>query len=249
MNVDVLAVQEVEDLDTLRHFNREYLNGMYRYTVLVEGNDPRLIDVGVLSKFPIGGITSWNYKVHPDDPGEKVFGRDMVQVQILNHSRSKKLFTIFNNHLKSHYVDFREEPIVAKQLNNLRRSRQAQMIAEIVKDQTRPNSRFIILGDMNDPVNSQHLQGFIGDDELNLVNALANPIETRPPKKDNPPPSSAAWSYRIKLSGKPARYDLYDQIWLSPSLAKKQTGAWIDRRKRHGGDGSDHDLCWIKLRL
>ena len=108
MNVDVLAVQEVEDLDTLRHFNREYLNGMYRYTVLVEGNDPRLIDVGVLSKFPIGGITSWNYKVHPDDPGKKVFGRDMLQVQILNHSRSKKLFTIFNNHLKSHYVDCKQ---------------------------------------------------------------------------------------------------------------------------------------------
>lgn len=79
MNVDVLAVQEVEDLDTFQHFNREYLNGMYKYTVLVEGNDPRLIDVGVLSKFPIGGITSWKYKDHPDDPGKKVFGRDLFR--------------------------------------------------------------------------------------------------------------------------------------------------------------------------
>ena len=30
---------------------------------------------------------------------------------------------------------------------------------------------------------------------------------------------------------------------------QKQTGAWIDRRERHGGDGSDHDPCWIKLRM
>ena len=117
------------------------------------------------------------------------------------------------------------------------------MITEIVKEQTRPNSRFIVLGDINDPVNSQYLQGFIGDDELNLVNALTNPIETRHPNPDSPPPTSAAWTYRIKLSGKPAWYDLYDQIWLSSSLAKKQTGAWVDRRKRHGGDGSDHDPC------
>ena len=142
-----------------------------------------------------------------------------------------------------------QDQIDAKKSNNLRRSRQAQMIAEIVKKETRPDSHFIILGDMNDPVNSQSLQGFTGDEELDLVNALANPIETRPPKKDDPLPSSTAWSYRIKLSGEPAKYDLYDQIWLSSSLAKKQTGAWIDRRKRHGGDGSDHDPCWIELRI
>ena len=96
MNVDVLAIQEVEDLDTLHQFNREYLDWMYRYIVLIEGNDPRLIDVGILSKLPIGGITSWQHAVHPDDPARRVFGRDLLEVEIFTPSRSRKLFTLFN---------------------------------------------------------------------------------------------------------------------------------------------------------
>ncbi len=114
MDVDILSVQEVEDIDTLHQFNRTTLNGMYPHVVLVEGNDPRLIDVGVLSKLPLGGITSWQRAVHPDEPGQTVFGRDLLEVQILNNTRSKILFTIFNNHLKSHFVDFREEQLTGE---------------------------------------------------------------------------------------------------------------------------------------
>ena len=249
IDIDVLAVQEVEDIDTLRQFDREHLDWMYPYTVLVEGNDPRLIDLGVLSKLPIDGITSWQHKVHPNDPTQRVFGRDLLEVEILNPSRSKKLFTIFNNHLKSHFVDFREEdPVAAEKSNNERRTRQADMVAEIVKAQTRPDSYFIVLGDMNDPPDSPCLQPFAGEPALQLTNALLNPKETRSPKRDTPPPSSAAWTHRYKPRGKPAQYELYDQIWLSPALAAKQTEAWIDRRKRHTGDGSDHDPAWIKIR-
>lgn len=84
-------------------------------------------------------------------PDTLVFGRDLLQVEIQNRSRSKTLFTLFNNHLKSHYVDFRTNPAIAKQRNDARRTRQAEVVAEIVKAETRPDSRFIILGDMNDP--------------------------------------------------------------------------------------------------
>jgi len=250
MNVDVLAIQEVEDLDTLREFNREYLGQhSYRDCVLVEGNDPRLIDVGVLSKLPIGGVTSWKHSVHPSDPNRTVFGRDLLEVEILDSSRSRTLFKIFNNHLKSHYVGPGRERARGRRLNNQRRTRQAEMVAEIVKARTRPNSSFIVLGDMNDPPNSPCLQPFVGDQQLQLTNALSNPRETRPPKPDTPPPVSTAWTHRYKPSGQPAEYELYDQIWLSTALATKQTEAWIDRRKLHKGDGSDHDPAWVKLDL
>ena len=249
MNVDVLAIQEVEDIDTLHQFNREYLGWMYQYCVLVEGNDPRLIDVGLLSKLPVGGITSWQAAVHPDDPTRAVFGRDLLEVEIMSPSRSRKLFTIFNNHLKSHYIDFREDPVVGERSNNQRRTRQAEMIAEIVKAQTRPKSSFIILGDMNDSPNSCCLEPFVEDSELQLTNALSNPRETRPAKRDTPSPPSTAWTHRYKRPGHAAEYQLYDQIWLSPALAHKQKGVWIDRRTRHSGDGSDHDPAWIELSL
>jgi len=69
MDLDVLAVQEVEDIDTLNLFNRDYLQDQkYDHVALIEGNDPRRIDVGILSKYPLGGITSWQRAVHPDDP-------------------------------------------------------------------------------------------------------------------------------------------------------------------------------------
>ena len=90
MDVDVLAVQEVEDIDTLRYFAAEELRGMYRYRVLIEGNDPRLIDLGLLSRLPIGAVTSWQQAVHPEAPDNLVFSRDMLEVEILNPGRTRR---------------------------------------------------------------------------------------------------------------------------------------------------------------
>ena len=66
MQADVLAVQEVEHIEILRQFNRDYLNSMYAHIALVEGNDQRLIDVGILSKLQIGTILSHQAAVHQD---------------------------------------------------------------------------------------------------------------------------------------------------------------------------------------
>jgi endonuclease/exonuclease/phosphatase family metal-dependent hydrolase len=249
MDVDVLAVQEVEDIDTLKRFNIECLGRMYDYQVLIEGNDERLIDLGVLSKYPIGSITSWKEAVHTADPGIPVFGRDLLELEIWNTTRRRNLFTLYNNNLKSHFVPYNQDPVQGALLANQRRQKQAEVIAQIVEARMRPNSSYIILGDMNDPPNSQWLDLFVSSSALNLQNALTNPVETRPPKADNPMPASSAWTHRYKPSGQPAQYELYDQIWLSPALANKQTGQWVDRRKNHGGDGSDHDPAWIELDL
>jgi hypothetical protein len=67
MDLDVLAAQEVEDIDTLRFFTAQRLAGGYRFLVLVEGNDPRLIDPAVLAKLPIGAVTSWQHAIQPED--------------------------------------------------------------------------------------------------------------------------------------------------------------------------------------
>ncbi|OGI63811.1 MAG: hypothetical protein A2W18_09070 [Candidatus Muproteobacteria bacterium RBG_16_60_9] len=249
INVDVLAVQEVEDIDTLRQFNRERLGGMYPQVLLIEGNDPRLIDVGVLSRYPIGGFTSWQRATHPSAPEDLVFGRDVIEVEILNARRSERLFTLFNTHLKSNFVDFREDAAAAHAAANERRRRQAETVARIIKARTRPDSRYVLAGDMNDAPTSEFLRGFAQDTGLKLVNGLAAPQETRPAKPDNPMPASTAWTHRFKPANQPASYELYDQLWLSPALAPKQTAAWIDRRSKHSGDGSDHDPAWVELDL
>jgi len=245
MDLDVIALQEVEDIGTLKRFVIDNLGSLYPHAVLVQGNDPRLIDVAVLSKLPLGAVTSWQRAVHPLDPTEAVFGRDLLQVEILNPSRSRRLFTLFNTHLRSHFLSPGETAADA----DGRRQRQAELAAKIIEAQIRPNSSYVVVCDMNDPPSSQFLAPLVASPALRLVNGLANPAETRSAPADTPPPPAVAWTHRFKPSGQPAEYELFDQVWLSPTLAPRQTGSFIDRRTRRTGDGSDHDPAWVVLDL
>jgi len=247
--VDVWAVQEVEDIDTLRFFAATELAGQYPHVVLIEGNDPRLIDLAVVSRLPLGAVTSWQHAVHPQAPTERVFGRDLLEVEVLNPPRTQRLFTLFNNHLKSHFVPFNEDQVAGATAANRRRQHQAEMITEIVAARTRPNSRYVITGDMNDPPTSPWLEPLTASSTLQLSDALAAAVETRPAKHDNPPPPSTAWTHRFKESGQPARYELFDHLWLSPALADRHEGAWIMRRRTHAGEGSDHDPALVQLSI
>jgi len=179
-----------------------------------------------------------------------VFSRDLLEVDILHPANGSRLFSVFNNHLKSQFVPFDQDPVAGKEANDTRRRRQAETVERLVAARTRPDSRYLVLGDMNDSPDAAPLAAITSSAQLGLVNGLAQPTETRPPKADNPPPpASGAWTHRFKEAGQPARYELFDQIWLSPSLAARQTGAFIDRRTKHGGDGSDHDPAWVTLQF
>lgn len=250
MDLDVLAVQEVEDIDTLRFFVSQSLGRAYRFLSLIEGNDPRLIDLAVLSKFPMGAVTSWQHAPHPEKPGERVFSRDLLEVEILDpRDPDRHLLTVFNNHLKSQFVDHTVDPVEGKIANDHLRTLQAEAIARILAARTRPDGRFVLLGDMNDVPDAPTLAALAAPSpQLTLKQALEHPEETRPPKADvPPPPPSGSWTHRFKESGQPARYELFDQIWLSSSLVPRHKSSHIDRRTRHAGDGSDHDPAWVVL--
>ncbi len=247
MDLDVLALQEVEDLPTLESFNSTDLDSLYPYRVLVEGNDKRLIDVALLSKLPIGAVTSWRFATHKSEPDNPVFSRDLLEVEIFDAKRRKKLFTLFNTHLKSQYLAPNENPVTGKERADLTRTRQAETAVRIVAARTRSNNPFLLLGDMNDSPTSATLACIATGGEIGWVDGLTNPQETRPAPVDNPPPASSAWTHRFKEAGKPARYELFDQIWLSPVLSARQTGAWINRRVNLTGEGSDHDAAWVEV--
>jgi endonuclease/exonuclease/phosphatase family metal-dependent hydrolase len=247
MNADVLAVQEVEDIDTLRAFARDDLNGLYPYQILVEGNDDRLIDLGLLSKLPIGAITSWKEAIHETVPERPVFSRDMLQVEILDPISRQVVLTVFNHHLKSHFVPANENPVAGAEKANKGRQRQCEVARDIIAARMASGGKVAVVGDMNDPPDSNWLAPMFGPFGLGLVNALADPNETRPAKADNPPPATRAWTHRFKEDGQPAKYEMYDQIWVSPGVTVVE--AWIDRRTKHSGDGSDHDPAWVQIEV
>jgi endonuclease/exonuclease/phosphatase family metal-dependent hydrolase len=125
------------------------------------------------------------------------------------------------------------------------------MVSTIIGARQQPNSRFILAGDMNDPPDSAPLKSMRTVEGRKLFDALVDPTETRPAKKEasGHDPQSAAWTHRFKPSGRPPRHELYDHIWLSAVLRDRVGGAFIDRRSTHGGDGSDHDPAWVELSL
>ena len=253
MDVDVLAVQEVEHIEILRGFNRDHLGGLYPHVALIEGNDPRMIDVGVLSKLPLGPIVSHQAAVHPDTPDYPVFGRDLLGVRILD-ARGDKLLTLYNTHLKSHFVPAGEDPVAGAARANARRRQQAEVIARILSAEERRGAKFVLAGDMNDPPDSADLVPMLVVDGDPLHNGLAAAVETRAAKPETkgqgPGPASTVWTHRFNPPGAaPPVYELFDHIWLSRALVPCLRSAHIDRRMKHGGDGSDHDPAWVVLDL
>jgi endonuclease/exonuclease/phosphatase family metal-dependent hydrolase len=243
IDVDVLALQEVENIEALEEFVEEQALRDYRHRVLVEGNDERLIDVALLSKLPLGAVTSWRQRTYRNRAGERpIFSRDLLEVEILDERRRRVLFTLLNNHLKSKLA--RSEDEVRE--GNLRRQRQVETIAAIAEER-RLGHRLVVLGDMNDTPVSRPLRGLR---DLGLVDALTDPDESGGPyPPDDPtPPQTKAWTHRFRAEGR-TDYELFDQIWLTTDLARRQTGAWIHRRTRRGGDASDHDPPYVSLRL
>lgn len=249
MDLDVVALQEVEDLPTLHHFVRDNLGGRYPFRVLIEGRDPRLIDVAVISKLPFGGITSWQFSPHPDDPdGRPVFSRDLLEVDILRPSGSRRALTVYVNHLKSKFVQPASAAERAKEeaAADETRRRQAETVAAIVRRRQGPDGRALIVGDMNDTPTSKPLAAFA---KAGWKNGLTKPTERGgTPNYRNSPPPSTAWTHRF-VGGGTVDFALFDQIWLTPTLAPRQVGQFVLRRKLLTRDGSDHDPAWVELDL
>jgi endonuclease/exonuclease/phosphatase family metal-dependent hydrolase len=153
-DADVLALEEVESLPVLDRFNSRYLGASpaktYRNRVLIDGNDPRAIDVAVIARtgFDITAIRTHRDRRRIGAPGVKVFSRDCLEVDVAVPAQGAppKRFTLFVNHLKS-MMGGREETAD-------RRLEQSEAVLEIVTDRFGPglDADFAIVGDLNDHV-------------------------------------------------------------------------------------------------
>ena len=74
IDADVLALQEIESLETLTAFRDKYLSGLgYDYIASIDAGDPRGIECAVLSRFPLSGAKVYLHEklegVHPEKLG------------------------------------------------------------------------------------------------------------------------------------------------------------------------------------
>ncbi|MFJ9658983.1 endonuclease/exonuclease/phosphatase family protein [Streptomyces griseoflavus] len=146
VDADILLTVEVEDRLTLERFNTQVLAGAfgrrpYPYNLLVDGNDSRGIDVGVLSREPITSVRSHLFDTNPARPDQRLFSRDCPEFEIRLDGTS---LVILGNHLKS---KSRDDPEL--------RLAQAKRVAEIHRAVLERTPHVLVAGDLNDDPESE----------------------------------------------------------------------------------------------
>lgn len=180
VGADVLAVVEAENRPSLVRFNEELLGDKYRHVMLVDGNDQRGIDVGLLTTraHPIASVTSHVDDRDPDNPvvsrrDNRLFSRDAPVYRV--RCGAHDLYVVVN-HLKSQSRTGQEPP------DNLR-GRQVKRLAAIYRQLRRDGRTYIaMLGDFNrgpdpnDIASGGHPSlGALFDRRLGLVDAFSLP--------------------------------------------------------------------------
>ncbi|MEV5957211.1 endonuclease/exonuclease/phosphatase family protein [Streptomyces sp. NPDC051987] len=141
VDADILLTVEVEDRLTLERFNTQVLADAlgrrpYPYNLLIDGNDPRGIDIGILSRHPITSVRSHLFDTDPDHPADRLFSRDCPEFEIQLDGTP---LVILGNHLKS---KFRDDPEL--------RLAQARRVAEIYREAAERTPHVMVAGDLND---------------------------------------------------------------------------------------------------
>jgi endonuclease/exonuclease/phosphatase family metal-dependent hydrolase len=208
VRADVIGFQEVENVDTLKHFRARSLGGRtaFPYVAGVDGNDPRLIDVAVLSKLPIVRIRSYQHLMDPNTPSTTLFSRDCLEIDI--EVSDQTTLTVYVNHFKS--------MLGGRAATRERREVQCAAVKKIVTDRfgasagTKP---FIVLGDFNDYLEAD-AQGATGIDELVAWDQVENVVERLP--------APERWTHYFAGRGE---YHQLDYMLLSRSLAEANPDA------------------------
>jgi endonuclease/exonuclease/phosphatase family metal-dependent hydrolase len=223
VNADVVALQEIGDLQTLDQFRTRLLGEQtYPYRILIQGNDPG-INVGLLSKFPIKRAYTYRDRVFPGVDGQPMkFTRDLLEavVQVTPQFPVK----IFVCHLKSKR---------GGEYSDLRRESEAREVKRIISQQLEkePESLIAVAGDFNDFPDSPAVKTVERG-----PNSVIDPLSVE--KREYQPTHHSSKFGNTRL----------DYLLLSPELMKRyQTGSAEVREKENHG-ASDHDPLELHFR-
>jgi endonuclease/exonuclease/phosphatase family metal-dependent hydrolase len=227
---------EVEDRGILQDFNSKILGGKkFKYPMLVDGNDPRGIDVGLLSNFEVANVRT---HIFDRDSTGIIFSRDCLESELkLPDGRP---LHILCNHLKS-------QGYGSPKANDAKRERQAVRNAEILSGYNLATDLVIVAGDMNDDPGSAPLQPMLG--VSNLFDVLELKFGSNPQNR---------WTYKYR-----SQSNQIDFLLVSKPLKDGFQDAGIERRGMFGVNGvtpfpsvtskktsaSDHAAVWAEFNV
>ena len=208
VKADVACVVEADNRQSLKRFDTDLLYSKYRYEMLLDGNDLRGIDVGLYSKFPIGGI--WTH-MFDGTSTSKTFSRDCPEYEVFLPSGQPVY--VLCNHLKSKGYD-------AFGTADSRRKRQAKAIADMLKQYDLRNDWVIVAGDLNDTPKSNPLKPLM--DVRNLYDVLALQFPNDQAKR---------WTYHYRS------FEQIDYLLVSKPLKDRFVEAGVERRGMYDLEG------------
>ena len=171
VNADVLCMVEVEDRLTLHRFNRMTLGkfkASFDHNLLIDGNDPRGIDIGLLSRFPIRSVRSHIDDVSPNKR-QQIFSRDRPEFEVdLPDGRT---LWLLGNHFKSKGYGIQAA-------NDAKRKLQAGRVRELLRRFDLTRDLVVVAGDFNDSPNSASLKPLLTTPEL--FDVLKSPLHSGP---------------------------------------------------------------------
>lgn len=152
---DLICLQEISP-GALEKFQQEYLENRFPYRIGPIGNDPRGMNLAVLSRRPIASWLSHADTVFPllDGSRSSRFSRDLLVLEF-------EEWRVFATHLKS----MRGGPSAHRQ-----RESEAAAIIQILS-QYRDSKPWVLLGDLNDHPQSPTLLRLF-ESQLDLRNSL-----------------------------------------------------------------------------
>jgi endonuclease/exonuclease/phosphatase family metal-dependent hydrolase len=235
---DVLLCVEVEDRPALQRFNdlvltEKFPAAAFPYNVLIDGNDTRGIDIGLLSRFPIVNVRTHIF----DGAPKEIFSRDCPEYEVLLPDGGS--LWILGNHFKSKgYGDAGQSA--------RRRLGQAGRVREIYQEALRRSGYVIVAGDLNDTPDSPPLRALGNETGL-------RDVMTHSGYSGRPGTYGTGNTPSSKI----------DYLLLSPALWPKVTSVDVERRgiwAPRGGNpfptvtgkttqASDHGAVYVDLEL
>lgn len=206
VRADVQCLVEVEDRPVLEDFcDHTLLKGIYPYNMLVDGNDQRGIDVGLLSKYPLGRIKTHVFDMDGAPRQKRIFSRDCPEIAVLLPGE-RPLFLLLNH--------FKSQGYGSKESNDARRKAQADRVIQILAGYDLSKDLVVVAGDFNDKPDNDPITGLVH--LQGLTDVLAKKF---PDPKDR-------WTYRDK-----SQIDyLLVYLLVSDPLASAMVDAGIERR-------------------
>lgn len=246
VNADVLGVVEAESRPVLDDFSRTILPAVkgkrYENVMLIDGNDMRGIDVGLMTKkgFPIGNMRS--HVSDKNSKGRNIFSRDCPEYEIETPNGNRLLVMI--NHLKS-------KGYGKTSVSDARRKAQAARIKEIYEERIKLGYKYIaVIGDLNDTPDSNPLSPLLAKTDLKEISALPNHEDGGRPGTYGSSTASKKFDYILlspKLFAKGGKSGIWRKgMW--PGVRPKKWDAYPEI-KRKGQAASDHAALWVELNI